>query len=54
MDCIRVGLGGVMLLYYSLYKVVENFCVLEVLYLNCIDFGVGRVFGGMLIVICVF
>lgn len=42
-----------MLLYYSVYKVVENFCVLEGLILGRIDLGFGRVSGGMLIVLWV-
>lgn len=42
---ICVGLGGVMLFNYLLLKVVENFMSLEVLFLGCIDFGLGCVFG---------
>ena len=38
----RVGSGGVMLPHYSPYKVAENFRVLEALYPNRIDLGVGR------------
>ncbi|MDM5188258.1 LLM class flavin-dependent oxidoreductase [Bacillus sp. DX4.1] len=44
---IRVGSGGVMLPHYSSYKVAENFRVLEALYPNRIDLGVGRAPGGM-------
>ncbi|WP_134684328.1 LLM class flavin-dependent oxidoreductase [Brevibacillus migulae] len=44
---IRVGSGGVMLPHYSSYKVAENFRVLEALYPNRIDLGIGRAPGGM-------
>ncbi|PWA05308.1 LLM class flavin-dependent oxidoreductase [Pueribacillus theae] len=44
---IRVGSGGVMLPHYSAYKVAENFRMLEALYPNRIDLGVGRAPGGM-------
>jgi len=44
---IRVGSGGVMLSHYSPYKVAEQFRVLEALYPNRIDLGVGRAPGGM-------
>ncbi|MGV3487217.1 MAG: LLM class flavin-dependent oxidoreductase [Tuberibacillus sp.] len=44
---IRVGSGGVMLPHYSAYKVAENFRVLEGLYPNRIDLGIGRAPGGM-------
>lgn len=44
---IRVGSGGVMLPHYSAYKVAENFRVLEGLYPNRIDLGLGRAPGGM-------
>ncbi|MGN4444110.1 LLM class flavin-dependent oxidoreductase [Bacillus cereus group sp. MYBK79-1] len=43
----RIGSGGVMLPHYSPYKVAENFRVLEALYPNRIDLGVGRAPGGM-------
>jgi luciferase family oxidoreductase group 1 len=43
----RIGSGGVMLPHYSPYKVAENFKVLEALYPNRIDLGVGRAPGGM-------
>ncbi|TCW55195.1 luciferase family oxidoreductase group 1 [Bacillus thuringiensis] len=46
-DRMRVGSGGVMLPHYSPYKVAENFRVLEALYPNRIDLGVGRAPGGM-------
>ncbi len=44
---IRIGSGGVMLPHYSSYKVAENFRVLEALYPNRIDLGLGRAPGGM-------
>jgi luciferase family oxidoreductase group 1 len=44
---IRVGSGGVMLPHYSAYKVAENFRLLESLYPNRIDLGLGRAPGGM-------
>ncbi|MCS1350945.1 LLM class flavin-dependent oxidoreductase [Mechercharimyces sp. CAU 1602] len=46
-DRLRIGSGGVMLPHYSSYKVAENFKVLEGLYPNRIDLGVGRAPGGM-------
>lgn len=46
MKYLCVGFGGVMLFYYSFFKLVEQFCLLEVLFFNCIDLGVGCVFGG--------
>ncbi|MGH1326009.1 LLM class flavin-dependent oxidoreductase [Bacillus pretiosus] len=46
-DRMRIGSGGVMLPHYSPYKVAENFRVLEALYPNRIDLGVGRAPGGM-------
>jgi luciferase family oxidoreductase group 1 len=42
---IRVGSGGVMLAHYSPFKVAENFRLLEVMYPNRIDLGVGRAPG---------
>ncbi|MCM3784790.1 LLM class flavin-dependent oxidoreductase [Neobacillus mesonae] len=42
---IRVGSGGVMLPNYSSYKVAENFKMMEALYPNRIDLGVGRATG---------
>ncbi|WP_054949094.1 LLM class flavin-dependent oxidoreductase [Numidum massiliense] len=44
---IRIGSGGVMLPHYSAYKVAENFRMLEALYPERIDLGVGRAPGGM-------
>lgn len=42
---IRIGSGGVMLMHYSPLKVAENFRLLETLYPNRIDLGVGRAPG---------
>jgi len=42
---IRVGSGGVMLPHYSPFKVAENFRVLETMFPNRIDLGVGRAPG---------
>jgi luciferase family oxidoreductase group 1 len=42
----RIGSGGVMLPHYSPYKVAENFKVLEALFPNRIDLGLGRAPGG--------
>lgn len=42
---IRLGSGGVMLPYYSPYKVAENFKILQTLYSDRIDLGVGRAPG---------
>lgn len=42
---IRLGSGGVMLPYYSPYKVAENFKVLQTLYPGRMDLGVGRAPG---------
>ncbi|WP_128895741.1 LLM class flavin-dependent oxidoreductase [Longirhabdus pacifica] len=44
---IRIGTGGVMLPHYSAYKVAEVFRLLETMYPNRIDLGVGRAPGGM-------
>ena len=41
----RVGSGGVMLMHYSPYKVAENFRLLESLFPNRIDLGLGRAPG---------
>lgn len=38
----RIGSGGVMLPHYSSYKVAENFRMMEALYPNRIDLGIGR------------
>ncbi|UOF89472.1 LLM class flavin-dependent oxidoreductase [Fodinisporobacter ferrooxydans] len=43
---LRIGSGGVMLPHYSSYKVAENFRVLEALYPERIDLGLGRAPGG--------
>lgn len=43
---IRIGSGGVMLPYYSPYKVAEQFRLLEVLAPGRVDLGVGRAPGG--------
>ncbi len=43
---IRVGTGGVLLPYYSAMKVAEQFRMLEALYPNRIDLGIGRAPGG--------
>ncbi len=43
---IRVGSGGIMLSHYSPFKVAENFKMLELLYPERIDLGVGRAPGG--------
>ncbi|MGY8786075.1 MAG: LLM class flavin-dependent oxidoreductase [Pseudomonadales bacterium] len=42
---IRLGSGGVMLPYYSPYKVAENFKILQALYPDRLDLGVGRAPG---------
>ena len=42
---IRLGSGGVMLPHYSPYKVAENFKLLQTLYPNRVDLGVGRAPG---------
>ncbi|MFB9863835.1 LLM class flavin-dependent oxidoreductase [Rufibacter immobilis] len=42
---LRVGSGGVMLPHYSALKVAENFRLLETLYPNRIDLGIGRAPG---------
>lgn len=43
---IRVGTGGIMLPYYSAFKVAEVFRMLEALFPGRIDLGVGRAPGG--------
>lgn len=43
---IRVGSGGVLLPQYSPFKIAEDFNVLEALYPNRIDLGIGRSPGG--------
>jgi len=42
---IRLGSGGVMLTHYSPYKVAENFLLLQTLYPERVDLGVGRAPG---------
>ena len=42
----RIGSGGVMLPYYSPFKVAESFSVLTNLYPDRVDLGVGRAPGG--------
>lgn len=42
---LRIGSGGVMLPHYSPYKVAENFKLLETLYPDRIDLGIGRAPG---------
>src|SRR5258706_2876711 len=42
---LRVGTGGIMLPYYSAFKVAEVFRMLEALYPGRIDLGVGRAPG---------
>src|SRR5262245_8108318 len=44
----RVGTGGVLLPYYSAFRVAEAFRMLEALYPGRIDLGVGRAPGGSL------
>ncbi|WP_029329023.1 LLM class flavin-dependent oxidoreductase [Lentibacillus jeotgali] len=43
---IRVGSGGVLLPQYSPYKVAENFKMLEAMFPDRIDLGIGRSPGG--------
>src|SRR5688572_26332286 len=43
---IRVGTGGVLLPYYSAFRVAESFRMLEALYPGRIDLGIGRAPGG--------
>ncbi len=43
---IRLGSGGVMLPYYSPFKLAEQFLMLEALFPGRIDLGVGRAPGG--------
>ncbi len=43
---IRIGSGGVMLPYYSPFKLAEQFLMLEALFPNRVDLGVGRAPGG--------
>jgi len=43
---IRIGSGGIMLPYYSPFKVAEQFLMLEAMFPNRVDLGVGRAPGG--------
>lgn len=43
---IRIGTGGIMLPYYSSFKIAEQFKMLEALYPGRIDLGLGRAPGG--------
>lgn len=43
---IRIGSGGILLPQYSPYKIAENFNMLEALFPNRIDLGIGRSPGG--------
>jgi len=43
---IRIGTGGVLLPYYSAFRVAEAFRMLEALYPARIDLGIGRAPGG--------
>jgi len=43
---IRIGTGGVLLPYYSAFKVAEIFRMLEALYPGRLDLGIGRAPGG--------
>jgi luciferase family oxidoreductase group 1 len=42
----RIGTGGVLLPYYSAFRVAETFRMLEALYPGRIDLGIGRAPGG--------
>jgi len=44
--CMRIGTGGVLLPYYSAFKVAEVFRMLEALYPGRVDLGIGRAPGG--------
>jgi luciferase family oxidoreductase group 1 len=43
---IRLGTGGIMLPYYSSFKIAEQFRMLEAMYPGRIDLGLGRAPGG--------
>ena len=43
---IRVGTGGILLPYYSAFKIAEQFRMLEALFPQRIDLGIGRAPGG--------
>lgn len=51
--CICVGVGGIMLFNYLFLQVVEQFGMLVLLYLDCIDFGLGCVLGIDQLIVCV-
>ena len=42
----RIGTGGVLLPYYSAFRVAESFRMLEAMYPGRIDLGIGRAPGG--------
>src|SRR6266705_3161976 len=42
----RIGTGGVLLPYYSAFRLAETFRMLEALYPGRIDLGIGRAPGG--------
>lgn len=44
-ETMRIGAGGVMLTHYSSYKVAEQFRVLQALFPDRIDLGIGRAPG---------
>lgn len=50
---ICVGVGGIMIMYYVLFKVVEMFKILAVLYFDWIDLGMGCLFGGSFLIMLV-
>ena len=43
---IRIGSGGVLLPYYSAFRVAETFSMLEALSPGRVDLGIGRAPGG--------
>jgi len=43
---LRVGTGGVLLPYYSAFRVAESFRMLEAMYPGRVDLGIGRAPGG--------
>ena len=43
---LRIGTGGVLLPYYSAFRVAESFRMLEALYPGRVDLGIGRAPGG--------
>lgn len=42
----RIGTGGILLPYYSAFRVAESFRMLEALYPGRVDLGIGRAPGG--------